>query len=36
MIDNFSDMTFHTKQSLKDIWDNDEDEVWNNLKEYKY
>jgi len=31
LVDDFSDMTIHAEQSLKDIWDNDEDEIWNNL-----
>jgi len=31
LVDDFSDMMIHTEDSLKDIWDNDEDEVWNNL-----
>ncbi|OGI15244.1 hypothetical protein A3K63_04205 [Candidatus Micrarchaeota archaeon RBG_16_49_10] len=27
----FPDMAFHAQESLKGVWDNDEDEVWNDL-----
>ena len=31
LVDDFSDMEIYAEESLKDIWDNDEDEVWNKL-----
>ena len=29
MKDRFKDITFHSQESLKDVWDNPEDEIWN-------
>ena len=29
--DDFSDMLIHSEENLKDLWDNNEDEIWNNL-----
>ena len=31
LLDDFSDMVTHAEESFKDIWDNDEDEIWNKL-----